>query len=98
MYKNNSALTFHLDRGIPPNQIKVTFIIILPSIGTFVIFSLFHIEIKGKGGWITGGRAKGMLHPLSNYWGRGQPPAPLPTPMHSSRLTVLKQHQANDVD
>ena len=41
--------------------------------GTFVIFSLFHIEIEGKCRWIIGWQ-KGMLPPphpplLSNYWG-----------------------------
>ena len=30
---------------VPLNQIKVTFIILLPFNGTFVIFFLFHIEI-----------------------------------------------------
>ena len=28
-----------------------------------------------------GGGAKGMLAPLSNYWGGGGPGPPLPTPM-----------------
>ena len=39
------------------------------------------MEIEGKGWWIIegGGGAKGMLAPLSNYWGGGAGP-PLPTP------------------
>ena len=45
-------------RGIvlpaPSNQIKVTFIIILPFNLVHDVF-LFHIEIEGKGGWIIGG-------------------------------------------
>ena len=49
---------------VPSNQIKVTFIIILPF--NFCDFFLFHIESEGKCGWIIGG-AKGMLAPLSNY-------------------------------
>ena len=52
---------------VPSNQIKVTFIIILPFnlvyFGIFVIFFLFHIEIEGKYGWIIGGGE-----------GRGWPP------------------------
>ena len=62
-------------RGIvPSNQIKVTFIIILPFSLVRFYFFLFHIEIEGKCGWIIGGGgggAKGMLAPLSNYWGGG---------------------------
>ena len=46
-------------RGIvlqaPSNQIKVTFIIILPSTWYICDFFLFHIEIEGKGGWTIGG-------------------------------------------
>ena len=69
------------------NQIKVTFIIILPF-NLVHHFFLFHIEIEGKCGWIIGGGGgggggKGMLPPppLSNYWGPAPPPPPLaPTP------------------
>ena len=67
---------------VPSNQIKVTFIIIYPPTWYICDFFLFHTEIKGKCGWIIGGRgAKGILPPpLSNYW--GPPPGPpLPTPM-----------------
>ena len=43
-------------------------------------FFLFHIEMEGKCGWIIvggrGGGAKGMLAPLSNYWGGPGPPVP----------------------
>ena len=39
---------------VPSNQIKVTCIIILPSTWYIYDFSLFHIEIEGKGGWIIG--------------------------------------------
>ena len=45
---------------VPSNQIKVTFIIILPFNGTFAIFFLFHIEIEGKCGWIIGGGGGGL--------------------------------------
>ena len=37
------------------NQIKVTFIIILPFNLVHLSFFLFHIEIEGKCGWIIGG-------------------------------------------
>ena len=57
------------------NQIKNTFIIILPFNVVYCDFFLFHIEIEGKFGWIIGGGAKGMLAPLSNYW-RGAGPLP----------------------
>ena len=78
-------------RGIvlptPSNQIKNTFIIILPfNLVHFIfIFSCFHIEIEGKGGWIIGGGGvQSVCSPLSNYLG-GLPPSPLrpplPTPM-----------------
>ena len=55
---------------------------------------LFHIEIEGKGGWIIGrGGAKGMLAPLSNYWGAcplpPPPGLPLPTPMHYNIMMFL---------
>ena len=40
---------------VPSNQIKVTFIIILPFNLVHLCFFLFHIEIEGKGGWIIGG-------------------------------------------
>ena len=47
----------------PSNQIKVTFIIILPFNLVHLYFFPFHIEIEGKGGSIIGGGAKGMLAP-----------------------------------
>ena len=62
---------------VPSNQIKVAFIIILPFNLVHLWFFLFHIEIVGKGGWIIGGGPKGMLAPLSNYWGMGGLPSPL---------------------
>ena len=81
---------------VPSNQIKVTFIIILPFNLVHLCFFLFHIEIEEKCGWIIGGGggggggggAKDMLASLSNYWGAlpppfPPPPSPLPTPMRS---------------
>ena len=88
-------------RGIvlPVLQIKLKLHLLLfyPSAWSICDFFLFHIEIEGKGGWIIGG-PKGMLAPLSNYWGGGgggglppPPPPPrrppLPTPM-SNNCTV----------
>ena len=51
-----------------------------PSTWYICDFFLFHIEIEGKDGWIIWG-PKGMLAPLSNYWGACPPAPPLPTPM-----------------
>ena len=49
---------------VPSNQIKVTFIIILPFNLVHFDFFPFHIEIEGKGEWIIGGGGpKGMLAP-----------------------------------
>ena len=50
-----------------------------------MIFSCFHIEIEGKGGWITGGGGgKGYVAPLSQIIGGGPgPPAPPPPPPSS---------------
>ena len=73
---------------VSSNQIKVTFIIILPfKICTFVIFFLFHIEIEGKGGWIIGGGGggggggvwvpKGYVGPPPKLLGGGVWPPPL---------------------
>ena len=68
---------------VPSNQIKVTFIIILPFNLIHWDFFLFHIEIKRKCGWIIWGegRAKGMLAP-SQIIGGGA--APLPGPLFLS--------------
>ena len=56
------------------NQIKVTFIIILP-------FNLVHLSFLWGDYW--GGGAKGMLAPLSKY-----PPPPLPTPMKLDSASI----------
>ena len=58
---------------VPSDQIKVTFIIILPFNLVHCDFFRFHIEIEGKGGWIIGGGggAKGMLPPPSQIIGWG---------------------------
>ena len=70
---------------VPSNQIKVTFIIILPFNLVHFDFFPFHIEIEGKGEWIIGGGGpKGMLAPPPPpklLGGGGLPPPPLPTPM-----------------
>ena len=72
---------------VPLNQIKVTFIILLPFNGTFVIFFLFHIEIEGKYGWIIGwgGGGQRVCWPPSQIIGGDLPPGPpFLTPMHPS--------------
>ena len=72
---------------VPSNQIKVTFIIILPfNLVPYICdFFLFHIEIEGKGRWIIGGGPKGILAPSQIIGGGGGGLAPLapplPTPM-----------------
>ena len=63
---------------VPSNQIKVTFIIILPSTWYICNFCLFQIEIEGKCGWIIGG-PKGMLAPTLKLLGEGGA-GPLPPP------------------
>ena len=64
---------------VSSNQIKVTFIIILPFNLVHCDFFPFHIDIEGKGGWIIGG-PKGMLAPPPKLLGRGAcPPCPLPS-------------------
>ena len=68
---------------VPSNQIKVTFNFIYPSTWYICVFSLFHIKIEEKCGWIIRGGGKRYVAPLSNYWGGLNPPPspPLPTPM-----------------
>ena len=64
---------------VPSNQIKVTFIIILPFNLVHLWFFLFHIEIEGKCGWIIGG-PKGMLAPPPlKLLGGGVAPLPPPS-------------------
>ena len=62
---------------VPSNQIKVTFIIILPFNLVWYICDLFlfHLEIEGKGGWIIGGGQKLCWLPLKLL------PPSLPTPI-----------------
>ena len=76
-------------RGIvlPALQIKLKLQLLLfyPSTWYICDVFLFHIEIKGKGGWIIGGGEQMVFcpPPLSNYWGGGgwTLATPLPTPM-----------------
>ena len=86
---------------VPSNQIKITFIIILPFSLVHLCFFQFLIEIEGQCGWIIrGGRrggAKGMLAPLSNYLGGLPPPPPppslLPPPPPSSYAFAYRNLQ-----
>ena len=64
---------------VPSNQIKVTFIIILPFNLVHLCFFLFHIEIEGKCGWIIGGPSQ--IIGGGGAWPPPGPPPPLPTPM-----------------
>ena len=82
---------------VPSNQIKVTFIIVLPFNLVHLCYFLFHIAIEGRGvGGLLGGGAKvggllggakGMLAPLSNYRG-GLGPLPPPPPLFL-RLCIM---------
>ena len=75
---------------VPSNQIKIKLklhlLLFYPSTWYICDFFLFHIRIEGKCGWIIGegggggGGAKGMMAPLSNYWGPAPPPPPPPGP------------------
>ena len=63
---------------VPSNQLKVTFIFILPfNLVHFNEFFLFHIEIEGKVAGLLGG-PKGMLAPPPPHklLGGAGPPAP----------------------
>ena len=69
---------------VPSNQIKVTFIVILPFNLVRCDFFLFHIEIEGKGGRIIGGRQRVCWLPSQIIGGL----APLPLPLFL-RLCVM---------
>ena len=56
-------------------KLKLHLLLFYPSTWYICDFFLFHIEIEGKGGWIIGGGANGMMPPpLSNYWVGGLGP------------------------
>ena len=69
---------------VPSNQIKVTFIIILPfNLVHLWFFPVLHRNWTKM--WVYywgggGGGGKGYVPPLSNYWGGGCPSPPNPTP------------------
>ena len=71
---------------VPSNQIKVTFIIILPFNLVHLCFFLFHIEIEGKCGWSIGG-AKGYVGPPLKLLGGLPPPPPWPPSSYAFVLT-----------
>ena len=77
---------------VPSNQIKVTFIIILPFNLVHLKFFRFHIEIDGKCGWtIWGGGGGGVCQrPPSQIIGGG---APCPPPLPPARLTPKELDQ-----
>ena len=63
---------------VPSNQIKVTFIIILPFnlVYLWFFFAYFTQKMKENVGGLLGG-GKGYVPPLPNYWGGGGwPPWP----------------------
>ena len=74
---------------VTSNQIKVTFIIILPSTWYICDFFLCYIEIEGKAGGIIGGgggEPKWYVAPLSQIIGGEL--APLPPPPSSYAYVV----------
>ena len=82
---------------VPSDQIKVSFLIILP----FNLVQLWVYPVSHRNWrkmwvdyWGGGGGAKGMLVPLSNYLGRGlaplpPPPPPLPPPLPTSMVLLV---------
>ena len=98
----NSSIEF---RGIvlpvPSNQIKITLILLLfyPSTWYICNFSLFHIEIKGKDGWIIwggggggggGGGQRVCCPPPPPSQIIGGPGPPLPTPYDPNQAVLEK--------
>ena len=76
---------------VPSNQIKVTFIISLPSTWYICDFFLFHIEIEGKCRWIIGvggGGQRVCWLPPSQIIAPHPPPHPHPHP-HPSSYTYV---------
>ena len=77
---------------VSSNQIKVTFIIILPFSLYICDFFPFHIEIEGKCEWIIGGGGGGgggkryVAPPPPKLLGRACPPLPPPPPPLFLRL------------
>ena len=64
---------------IPSNQIKVHLLLFYPSTWYICDFSLFHIEIKGKCGWIIRGvGGQRVCWPPSQIIGGGGPGPPGP--------------------
>ena len=82
---------------VPSNQIKITFIIILPLTWYICDFFLFHIEIEGKCGWVIGW-TKGYVGPPLKLLGGGgagplpTPPPPFPTPMAARYVGLIPCH------
>ena len=64
---------------VPSNQIKLHLLLFYPSTWYICDFSLFHIEIEGKCGWIIGGGGGGQrvcCPPHSQIMGGGLSPWP----------------------
>ena len=80
--RNSFASTFKSNKSYIYNYITL-------QLGTIVIFSCFTQKLKEM--WVDyWGGPKGMLAPLSNYWGWPAPPPPLPTPMlNTSRMCIF---------
>ena len=77
---------------VPSNQIKVTFIIILPFNLVLCDFFLLHIEIEGKCGWIIGGQR--VCWPPLKLLSRPLPPPPPPPRSPSSfAYDILKNEE-----
>ena len=84
-------------------RVPIRFLINQCQIITFLILKYdiienSRIELRGivlpvQVGGLLGGGPKGMLAPLSNYWGGpAPPPPPLPTPMRRLYASLFKSN------
>ena len=80
---------------VPQIKLKLHLLLFYPSTWYISDFFLFHIEIKGKGGWIIGGGGQRVCWPPPKLFGggAGTPPAPRPSPPSSYAydISVIKR-------
>ena len=79
---------------VPSNQIKITFIIILPFSLVHLCLFQFLIELEGQCRWIIWGGAQWGCcpPPFSNYWGAWPPPPLPPPPLFPCRYGYILRH------
>ena len=81
---------------VPQIKLKLHLLLFYPSTWYISGFFLFHIEIKGKGGWIIGGGGgKGYVGPPPKLFGGGawHPSCPRPSPPSSYAydISIIKR-------